>query len=1523
LIRGECGGSIAGNDQEAVGAGLKARSTQSASPMTGTNHKDVLVDLTDRTGPDTGDAPIDDRNLARPAQAWAQTLVWVPATKQSAYFARRVAALNRRLGPLLAALDVSENPDEKLPEDMQWLRDNVRLVWVAQSAVRESAPALRRVPHVRTPANVVLPRVLAIAQDLLAAIEYRYSDHAFTSYMEAFQTVTGLNMSELALMIPALKLVALEEFTERAERVLAEPKQPQRVSDLIGSLRQLSEAPWKDLLESLIVFERVLAADPAGAYARMDFPSRELYRHTVAHFATNSGGSELEIAQLAVDLAQRAMKEHEPDPRLLWRRSHVGYYLIGEGADELRARAGVRLPLGERLQAFLRRHPDEFYLGGIETLTLLIVIAIMTPVYNNFNSFLGRIFAIILLLLPCSQSAVEVMNYLTTALLPARILPKLDFSAGIPDDCVTMVAVPSLLLREKQVRRLVEDLEVRYLGNRSRNLHFALLTDLPDSAETPNEDDPLVELCEELIEALNQKYAADGFGGFAFFHRHRAFNPREGVWMGWERKRGKLLDFNRLINGDFDSFPVKVGDLSLLPKVRFVLTLDADTELPRGTAHRLVGAMAHPLNQAIVDPRENLVVAGYGILQPRVGISVQSASMSRLANIYSGQTGFDIYTRATSDVYQDLKGEGIFTGKGIYEVETLSRVLEHRFPRNALLSHDLIEGAYARAGLVSDVEVIDDYPSHYSAYNRRKHRWVRGDWQIVSWLAGRVPDEAGRRVPNPISFLSRWKILDNLRRSLVEPGIFLLFILGWTVLPGNPLYWTLVTIAILFVPPWFQFAFSVIRALVAGRFRPIGDAAAALGATMVSVFLTLTFLAHQTLISADAVFRTFYRQMVSGQRLLEWETAAEAEVEAGKRRFVDLLLNWTPVVALLVGAVVYLSHNHAVRIAWPILFLWAFSKPVSFWLNRPPRPLHQKVSATDRRFLRRVALHTWRYFATFSNQEHNWLVPDNVQEEPAKIAARISPTNLGFLLNAWQVACEFGYLTVPQFIEQTVRTMDTVARLPKERGHLYNWYSTRTLEPDIPRFISTVDSGNLAASLIALQGGCRTLLQQPLLKPALLEGYTDHLGALADLKIISRRTARSFEEQPEIPWLDRLLSPVELPPVSETSDDDANWFAAQIRNLAEVVWQNVSDYMPWLLPEFAPLRHDPALAPLDCDAISLARLPDCIEQLRRQLEVAVTLGVEPSDVRQKLLLQLPAARLNSLRLVELLRSIAVQCERLVRDMDFAFLLDPRRKILSIGYDAEAGKVHAACYDLLASEARIANFIAIAKDEIPQESWFLLSRSHVVAYGRPVLISWTGTMFEYLMPSVWMRSYPDTLLERSKEAAVLAQQEYASKKGVPWGISECAFAKTDEQGTYNYRAFGIPQLALQQDEDRLVVAPYATMLALAIDPAAAIRNLRGMNKRGWLGKFGYYEAADFTADVRPSRRQRYALVRSWMAHHQGMSLLAIANFLKSDVVQQWFRRDPRVQATELLLQERPVAHVAAAPRKKRRTKAAIQ
>ena len=1491
--------------------------------MANNHYRGVAAEITDRVASTVVETPPHDAELAEHAQEWAHTLVWLPAVGKSTHFKERLKALSAKLDAVLAAVEVRTSSQTSLTEDVQWLDDNSRLVRSVQRELHEATNPLRRVPHVRTPSQIIMPRVIAVAQDLLKSVEYHYSDRAFATYMEAFQSGTPLEMRELFLIVPALKLVLLEELAGCGEKALADPDSPQHISELITSLRDLTEAPWKELLERLIVFERILAADPAGAYSRMDFPSRELYRHTVAHLAEHSNCSEPEIAQLALDLARDSKNHNVPDSRLALRKSHVGCYLIGEGSDELRRRAGVRLPFGERAQAFLRRHPEEFYLGGIEMLTLLIVISIMSPVYNAFNTSYGRILAILLLLLPCSQSAVEVMNYLTTALLHPRILPKLDFCEGIPNDCVTAVVVPTLLLNEKQVHHLVDDLEVRYLGNTSPNLHFALLTDLPDSAETPNHDDPLVDLCQELIRGLNEKYSANGFSAFAMFHRHRVYNPREGVWMGWERKRGKLLDLNQLIKGEYDSFPVKVGDLSLLQRVRFVLTLDTDTELPRGTAHRLVGALAHPLNQAIIDPRANMVTAGYGILQPRVGIGVTSAARSRLASIYSGQTGFDIYTRAISDVYQDLNGEGTFTGKGIYEVQTLNQVLEHRFPRNALLSHDLIEGAYARAGLVSDVELIDEYPSHYSAYNRRKHRWLRGDWQIVSWLFGRVPDEKGRRVPNPISFLSRWKIFDNLRRSLVEPGMFLLLILGWTVLPGRPIYWTLVTIAVLFVPPWFEFVFSVTRALMSRRLEPVREAFIGLGTAMVSEFLTLTFLAHQTLLSADAVLRTFYRRIVSRQRLLQWETAAEAEMGTGELAFVDVLLNWTPVVALIVGVIVYFSRRYSFAAALPVLVLWAFSKPVSSWLNCPPRRLQKAATPRDQRFLRHGALHIWRYFATYCTQEHNWLIPDNVQEQPPKIAARISPTNLGLLLNSRQIACEFGYLTVPEFTAQTMRTMDTVVRLPRERGHLFNWYDTRTAKPLSPRFISTVDSGNLAASLITLKNGCLELLQRPLLSSALLEGYADHLCVLAELKVVSKRVAQSFEKHTEAPWLDRLSVSSELPQISESCErpEDARWFARQSSDLIEQIKRAASNYTPWLLAEYKSLYSYPALQLTESDdQIPLARLPDFIERLRLKLEAAVVRGAQSQALTEKLLAQLPDARRRCLHLIEDLRRIASLCEQLLREMDFSFLLDRRRKLLSIGYDVEAGKVHSGCYDLLASEARVASFVAVAKGDVPQESWFLLSRSHVVVDGRPVLLSWTGTMFEYLMPGLWMRSYPDTLLERSKEAAVQAQQAYAANKHVPWGISESAFAETDEEGSYSYRAFGVPQLALQQDEERLVVAPYATMLALAVAPSAAIKNLRWMTRKGWFGAYGFYESADFTPNPHQKRRQGYVLVRSWMTHHQGMSLLSIANFLKGGMVQNWFHRDARVQATELLLQERPVGHVPTPPKNVRRSKA---
>jgi cyclic beta-1,2-glucan synthetase len=1464
---------------------------------------------------------LDEQTLRLNAAHLARNLSWLPKQSTSRILADRCRTLSSALKPLLRALEAPFS-GPVVSDDSRWLYDNVRLLVSELDNAGETFKGQRTIPHIRTQSGAILPRVLALVEAFLAATGYAFSETAFTSYVEAFQQETVLKIKELWALVPVLKLVLLEQVVARGSRLVADPAGSYGVDVCMRSLRDVGQACWKDVLEPLILFDRILREDPANAYSQMDFDSRDLYRNQLAALAEHSDFTEMEVAIEVLALAREAQQRKETDPRVALRCSHVGYYLLDEGRASLGQRVHFNPPFTQRISSFLRKHPDQFYLSTVELFTFTLMSVIVLVLVDVQVSFALTLFSLLALLLPCSQSAVQVTNYVITLLVKPQILPKLDLSEGVPDDCITLVAIPSLLLDEGQVHKLVDELEVRFLGNHDHNMHFALLTDLPDSCEQTRENDPLADLCSELIRGLNEKYAGQEMGSFLMFHRHRVYNPREKVWMGWERKRGKLMDLNRLLRQRYDSFPVKVGDLSILPKVRFVITLDSDTELPRGSAHRMIGALAHPLNQAIIDEEENIVVAGYGILQPRVGVSVQSSARSRLASIYSGETGFDIYTRAVSDVYQDLYGEGTFAGKGIYEVDTVQQVLDHRFPRNALLSHDLIEGAYARAGLVSDIEVIEDYPSHYSAYNRRKHRWLRGDWQIAGWLLPRVPDELGRRVPNPISIISQWKILDNLRRSLIEPATFLLLVLGWLVLPGTARNWTLAAVAILFVPAGFRFVFELARAAIEGKSAIALDAIDAFIADNINVLLALTFLAYQTLLSIDAVVRTLARRIVTRQRLLEWETSAQAERGIGSRAPLDIYLDWTPALALGLGLLIFFSRRGSFFVALPILVLWADSKLLSLWLNRPAHPLRSEVPKKDELLLRCTALRTWRYFAEFNTEEHNWLIPDNVREEPASTAARISPTNLGFLLNARQVACEFGYLTIPEFAQQTLRTLASVSKLQRYRGHFLNWYDTRSLAPLAPALVSTVDSGNLMASLWTLQQGCLDLLNRPVLQRYASEGFLDHLQVLVSLRTFSRKRLSAFqEEMKKNDWLQSLLNvpdavfeDIHQESGKSKHSKDAQWFSEQAYARLDSVRRTVHSYAPWLLPEFAPLWGDPAVSlnsPLH--SLALDRMPDFIDTLTVQLHLAIDSpgAGERNALYQRLETLLPEARSHTVRLIQDLRTIATAAGELANEMDFGFLLN-RRKLLSVGFDLNSHQVHSACYDLLATESRTAVFAAIAKEDIHQDSWFLLGRAHTLDHGRPVLLSWTGTMFEYLLPLLWMRTYPNTLLERSARAVVSSQQRYTASRRIPWGISESAYSRTDDAGNYQYYAFGLPHLALSKREvSALVISPYSTFLALHVCASDALKNLHRMSRNKWLGAYGFYEAADFTPSRRHSRTHRYELVRCWMAHHQGMSLLSIANLLHDGVVQRWFHSDPRVQATELLLHEKPVAHTRAA------------
>ncbi len=1441
------------------------------------------------------------RELRSAAIRTARSAGWLPGKGRSAGPKKLLRQSTQNYNQL--EREIYQLPLDTLPEDLQTLYDNSRLIRTAIGDLADSTKFLSKLPQVRTGAEEAIPRAIVLARALLLASGNRLTVPVFSYFVESVQEVEPLRLGELWGMLPALKLVLLERLTEAGPKALRTFRESggqatsYGITRMVSALRLIGDLDWKETLEKLSFVHRILCLDPAGVYPRMDFESREMYRQAIEKAAPHSDVSEIEFTQRLVAKAQGASTSRSMPEALRNRLLHVGYYLVDEtGGREFLPSVGYRPPLSRAVQLLFHRFPDEVYIIGIELVTLATVVALIMSLVQHHDAP-GLMASALLLLIPATQAAVELMNYFVTTVLTPRPLAKFDFSKAVDPSCATVVAIPTLLLNEKQIHQLVDDLEVRYLVNRDPNIFYALLTDLPDSAEPPGERDARVDLAIRLIDGLNRKYGKEPYGGFYLFHRHSVYNPREGTWMGWERKRGKLLDLNQMLRNSYDPFPVKTGDLSRLPPIRYVLTLDSDTQLPRGSAARLIGTIAHPLNRALVDPKLNIVTMGYGIMQPRVGISVQSATRSRLASIYSGQTGFDIYSRAVSDVYQDLYGEGIFTGKGIYEVDALREVLEKRFPRNALLSHDLIEGAYARAGLISDIEVIDDYPSHYSAYNRRKHRWLRGDWQIARWIFGRVPDESGRLVPNPISLISKWKIIDNLRRSLVEPATFLLLVCGWFALPGGPGFWTLVTLALLFLPIYFRLAFSLLRAALNRNGDAARESFRDFLTSHVSIALNTAFLAHQSLVALDAVIRTVIRSTITHSRLLEWETATEAELGIRKRTPIDTYLDWMPLLALLLVAALYFWPG-AAPYALPFILTWGCSKLISNWLNSSPHSEDSELRESEHRFLRSVALRTWRYFAEFSNEGNNWLIPDNVQETPYRLAERLSPTNLGFLFNARQAAVEFGYLTVSEFVTQTENTLQSVLQLPRHGGHFLNWYDNLTRQPLPPPFISSVDSGNLVASLWSLKQGCLHLLREPLFRQNALSGLGDYYTMVGNKNASAEFNRISAGRDPAA-WLSSLF---ELSPIDAGSDRQG-WWPEELHRRLSALRGEVRDFAPWLQPEFEPLRKlGQSGFNLPLNSLIPGKAEEFYQEADRQLQA---LGTNPSAVRLRD--ELPACRERLVALARQLQNLADESDRLVRETNFQMLVDHDRRLLSIGYDTAKGELNKSCYDLLASESRTATFVAVAKGETVQDSWFRLGRQHTLCEGESVPISWTGTMFEYLMPVIWERSYPNTLLDRAIQSAVRVQQAYAKARRAPWGISEAAYSKTDAEGNYQYHAFGVPGLALSVPrEDTLVISPYSSCLALLVDPPAAVKNLLGMERRKWLGDYGFFESLDFTGVPKKWFSPRKPeIVRCWMAHHQGMSLAAICNVLHGAPFQRWFHAEPLVQASDLLLQERPL------------------
>jgi len=1470
-------------------------------------------------------------------EARAQSKTWIVSARRS--FSLPLESRRQAASRTVLSIRKSAAAERGVPAvASQLVANNQRLLRSASLDIRSSLRSKATFPQVRTggPHPEEIPRAYLAAKAYLSATHFTYDEPSFIEFMETAQESAYFEVAEIWRLKQMLQLVLIERFAELTAEVSraagarkAQDPQADRYaaefSSLIDSIRKLSDADFKAVFLALSKTEAILRGDPAKAYPCMDLDSRGSYHAAIQEFVRGSKADEFTIAQLAVDLAAQARTQFRSIPVTRDRRGHVGYYLVDRGRQALQKRIEYRARGFKQVTETFHDAPELLYFISLEVL----IVAIMAFVVSGTRVGVPLVAATLLLLFPASEAALEIINQLVTFLIPAQALPKLDFSKGIPEDCVTMVAIPTLLINEEQICDLVRTLEIRYVGNRDPHLFFALLTDPPDSRERFDEKDRHVALCSRLIEELNQKYSDTSVRPFYHFHRHRVFNEVENTWMGWERKRGKLLDFNELLRGESDKFPVKVGDLSVLSSVRYVITLDSDTQLPRDTAHRLVGAAAHPLNRAEINPATNTVQQGYGVLQPRVGISVHSANRSRLAYIYSGQTGLDVYTRAVSDVYQDLFGEGIFTGKGIYDVDVFRKVLGHRFPSNAILSHDLIEGSYARTALLSDVEIIDDYPSHFRAHSRRKHRWIRGDWQILRWLLPRVPDAEGNLIKNPLKFVARWKILDNLRRSVTEFATFALLLASWFFLPGPASYWTAATVALVLIPRYTQLIFSLLRLEYTGdTFSHVKQIFGDFIAGQVNVLIFFTFLAHQTLVTMDAVFRTVVRLTITRRNLLEWETAAQSEMETKRKTPVNVYLDWTPAVTLIIGGLLAAFRPHALLAASPILALWLFSKPIARWLDRPLASGRSEITADDENFLRKVALKTWRYFRTFSSPEDQFLIPDNVQGHNYEIAHRISPTNLGLQLNSQYAAYDLGFITLQRFLDEANRTFAHAKELPRFNGHFLNWYDTRDSTPLPPFFVSSVDSGNLVCSLVSLKQGCHAAVVQPLLSESLFRSLPEYLAMAVEelsasnareelIAVIERLCAEVMPLRADLSrWIEALprlqesLQSIFDQNLSATSDDvnTKSWWLQEASARFFDVREQLETLVPWLLPEFASLRtyFDDMVVPKVIGAVNLEQLPGYAQRLSTRLEQSLVLNPGDDAKHEKIKALQHAVQQCSIRattLREELLLLARRAEEMAKQMDFRLLYDAGRNLLSVGYDVDKKQLLASCYDLLASESRSAVFIAIAKGDIPQTSWFRLGRGHTQYAGRKILLSWTGTMFEYLMPTLWMRTYPATLLENSMRGAVISQRKFVEPLNIPWGISEGACSEKNDAGHYHYHAYGVPPLALKVEvEDRTVITPYAAVLALSVDPAAAVKNLRKMEATGWLGPYGFYESADFKEATAANTRSP-ELVCCWMAHHQGMILLSISNLLSESIFQRLFHEEVIVAATERLLHER--------------------
>ncbi len=1314
------------------------------------------------------------------------------------------------------------------------------------------------------------------------------------------------------------------------------------VRNVIMSMRLISWFDWAEFVESVSTVDEVLRA--GGPFGEMDFATRDRYRHAIEVLARGAGRTEIEVARRAVAMAadggasptaaaalgaappppgpgRVAPDSGAPDaaapdaapPEPTAHRRDAGHFLIGDGRLELERALGARVPLRVRLRRNYIRTATASFLG-----TIAIVTAALLAVPLAFSWYvgapgLGIVLVAVLALAPASDLAIALVNWAVTNLLGPKALPRLDLDDGVPSSLRTLVVVPMLLTSEAEAEAQVSGLEVHYLANREGDVRFALLSDWLDApTERVPGDDELLSAATAAIERLNERHGDAPGGGarFLLFHRGRRWNESEGRWIGWERKRGKLNELNALLRGSTTTGILTTGrPSSASPSdVRYVVTLDADTRLPRGAVGRLVGTIAHPLNRAVFEPHAGRVTRGYGVLQPRITSTLPAEREgSAFQRIFSGSAGIDPYASAVSDVYQDLFGEGSFTGKGIYDVDAFAAAMADRVPENALLSHDLFEGVFARAGLVTDIELFDEFPSNYLVSASRQHRWARGDWQLLPWILGRDRDARGLRGRGSMPGIARWKMVDNLRRTLSAPLTLALLVAAWTLPLVSAATWTAFVLASVLIPA----ALPVVGGLLPQR-KGISKRShlRALGADVTlataHVGLGFTFLTHQAWLMVDAIGRTLVRLYVTRRNLLEWTTAAQAKA-TGARDVAGFYRQMAGGVAIaaVIAVLVLAVKPGAGPLAAPFVVLWLAAPLVARRASQPPpESAAEQLAPADVASLRLTARRTWRFFEAFVGPADHGLPPDNFQDDPRPaIAHRTSPTNIGMYLLATVTARDFGWIGTLEMADRLEETLASIASLEQFRGHLYNWYDTRDLHRLDPAYVSSVDSGNLAGHLLTLANACRLMIDQPIPVAAAVAGIGDAMalarGAAVGIRDDRRSqtlTRRQLDEAFVLPDGTSDLVPA----------TPAAW-AARLADLAAHAG-TLADVTAALTAERGEGPEGELVAWAEATRRAVESHVRDLELFGQGSGAAESSATSEGFPTIAELSDPPTGEVGDrssapATLVRRLRAIADQAQQLFREMDFSFLFDPTRKLFSIGFRVRDGSLDPSYYDLLASECRLTSFLAIAKGDVGPDHWFRLGRSLTPVGRGSALVSWSGSMFEYLMPALVMRAPALSLLDQTYRLVVARQMSYAAELGVPWGISESAFNARDLEQQYQYSSFGVPGLGLKRGLSQdVVVAPYATGLAAMIRPEAAVRNFARLAAAGASGPYGFREALDYTARRLPEGAT-VAVVQSYMAHHQGMALVAIGNVINDRAMVERFHADPIVEATELLLQER--------------------